>query len=96
MQMYGISEPTPLPSSTTSKAWFQKTVLELVRTVQSALSLFGLFSLASDERDGLLCDNTMDGMQEWVARIGVEFRIEVRLSRSKLNRDSLLPMIANL
>jgi hypothetical protein len=52
-------------------------VLELVRTVQSALAIFGMFSLAFDERDGLLCDRTVDGMQRWAAEIGVFYDLEV-------------------
>lgn len=74
MQMYGISEPA---SCSNKKTWFKDTVLELVRTVQSALSLFGMFSLATDELDGLICDSTFDGMQQWVVNIGVDLRLEV-------------------
>lgn len=74
MQMYGISEPASCPNR---KTWFKDTVLELVRTVQSALSLFGMFSLATDGLDGLICDSTFDGMQQWVVNIGVDLRLEV-------------------
>lgn len=72
--MFGIPEPS---ASNNYKTWFKNTVLELVRVVQAALSLFGMFSLASDERDGLICDSTVDGMQRWADSIGTSLRIEV-------------------
>ncbi|KAI9512172.1 hypothetical protein F5148DRAFT_1008388 [Russula earlei] len=53
-----------------SSALFGTTILELVRLIQAALSLFGMFSLCQDERDGLLCDLTVDGIQRWVTEIG--------------------------
>lgn len=79
LQMYGIPEPN---TSDNNKAWFTETVLELVRMVQAALSLFGMFSLAADERDGLICDSTVDGMQRWADNIGISLRLEVRNSVS--------------
>jgi hypothetical protein len=75
LQMYRISEPS---SSANQSSWFKDTVLELVRTVQSALSLFGMFSIAADERDGLICNNVVEGMQRWADTIGVNLRLEVK------------------
>ncbi|TDL29498.1 hypothetical protein BD410DRAFT_833795 [Rickenella mellea] len=49
---------------------FITTVLELVKIVQSSLSIFDMFPLAADDHDGLLCDVTVDGIQRWVAEIG--------------------------
>lgn len=49
---------------------FSSTILELVKLIQAALSLFGMFSLCQDDWNGLLCDLTVDGIQRWVAEIG--------------------------
>ncbi|KAI0053522.1 hypothetical protein FA95DRAFT_1600673 [Auriscalpium vulgare] len=49
---------------------FCVTILELVKLIQAALSLFGMFDSNSEERDGLLCDVTVDGIQRWVTDIG--------------------------
>jgi hypothetical protein len=49
---------------------FGTTILELVKLIQAALSLFGMFSLCHDDWNGLLCDVTVDGIQRWVAEIG--------------------------
>lgn len=72
--MYSIPEHD---NSSSNKAWFKETVLELVRLVQTALSLFGKYSVASDERDGLICDSTVEGMQQWADTIGGSLRLEV-------------------
>lgn len=48
----------------------QTTVLNLIKIVQSALSLFGLFDIAEEERDGLLCDTTVDGIRKCIDVIG--------------------------
>jgi hypothetical protein len=37
-----------------------------------------MFSLHADDRDGLICDETVKGMQKWVDTIGVYMRVEVR------------------
>jgi hypothetical protein len=49
---------------------FSTTILELVKLIQAALSLFGMFSLCRDEWNGLLCDPTVDGIHRWVTEIG--------------------------
>ena len=49
---------------------FRTTILELVKLIQAALSLFGMFSLCQDDWNGLLCDLTVDGIQRWVTEIG--------------------------
>ena len=49
---------------------FGTTILELVKIIQAALSLFGMFSLCQDDWNGLLCDLTVDGIQRWVTEIG--------------------------
>ena len=74
MQLYTLTEPSTLPIP---DEWFKSSVLEIVRIVQSALSIFGMFSLVADDRDGLLCDNTVEGMQRWAEEIGVYFDLEV-------------------
>ncbi|KAH9006999.1 hypothetical protein EDB86DRAFT_2869465 [Lactarius hatsudake] len=49
---------------------FSTTILELVKLIQAALSLFGFFSIYQDEWNGLLCDVTIDGIQRWLTEIG--------------------------
>ncbi|KAG8973067.1 hypothetical protein FRB90_010022, partial [Tulasnella sp. 427] len=44
----------------------QATVLNLIKVLQSALSLFGFFDIAEEERDGLLCDTTVDGIRKCI------------------------------
>ncbi|KAH9045588.1 hypothetical protein EDB85DRAFT_2270488 [Lactarius pseudohatsudake] len=49
---------------------FSTTILELVKLIQAALSLFGFFSIYQDEWNGLLCDATVDSIQRWLTEIG--------------------------
>ncbi|KAI0750862.1 hypothetical protein C8Q80DRAFT_1217783 [Daedaleopsis nitida] len=49
---------------------FIATVLELVKLIQAALAIFGMFDMSLDERNGLLCDATCEGIQRWVTEIG--------------------------
>ncbi|GJE83999.1 hypothetical protein PsYK624_000730 [Phanerochaete sordida] len=53
-----------------SSELFNSIVLELVKLIQAALSVFGMFDLDREARDGLLCDVTCDGIQRWVTDIG--------------------------
>ncbi|CEL59522.1 Protein STB6 OS=Saccharomyces cerevisiae (strain ATCC 204508 / S288c) GN=STB6 PE=1 SV=1 [Rhizoctonia solani AG-1 IB] len=56
---------------------FNNVVLEFVRLVQAALMIFGFFPTDPADRDGLLCDLTIKGMQKWVHMIGEPyFRLE--------------------
>ncbi|KAH7105659.1 hypothetical protein BKA62DRAFT_767011 [Auriculariales sp. MPI-PUGE-AT-0066] len=52
-----------------SKRQIQDVVLELIHMVQSGLAVFGLYSL---ERDGLLCDRTLDAIQTWASEVGTK------------------------
>ncbi|KAI0084175.1 hypothetical protein BDY19DRAFT_898854 [Irpex rosettiformis] len=49
---------------------FKAVVLELIKLVQAALAISGMFDMSREERDGLLCDVTCEGIQRWVAEIG--------------------------
>jgi hypothetical protein len=51
---------------------FNSTVLELVKYLQSGLSIFGLFEQA-EERNGLLCEVTTGGLQRWIIDFGNPF-----------------------
>ena len=53
-----------------SSELFNSVVLELVKLIQAALAVFGMFDLDREARDGLLCDVTWEGIQRWVAEIG--------------------------
>ncbi|KAG9127592.1 hypothetical protein FRC07_011910 [Ceratobasidium sp. 392] len=65
-----------IPASVPALVGFNNVVLEFVRLVQAALVIFGIFPFEAD-RDGLLCDLTVKGMQRWVNGIGEPyFRLE--------------------
>ena len=57
------------PDKIRSGDLFNATVLELVKAVQASLAIFGMFDFNYD-RNGLLCDVTVDGIQKWAAEIG--------------------------
>ncbi|KAG8889148.1 hypothetical protein FRB98_005623 [Tulasnella sp. 332] len=67
------SSSTPASSRRGSRAddmpSFQMTVLNFIKCIQSALSLFGLFDVADEEQDGLLCDKTVEGIRACVNEI---------------------------
>jgi len=50
-----------------SGSLFNSNVLELVRLVQISLSIFGHYS---GEFDGLLCDDTAEGISKWAFQLG--------------------------
>ncbi|KAH9844317.1 uncharacterized protein C8Q71DRAFT_826848 [Rhodofomes roseus] len=53
-----------------SAACFNATVLELVKLIQAGLAMFELFDINPEERNGLLCDVTCDGIRRWAAEVG--------------------------
>ncbi|KAI0695729.1 hypothetical protein BC835DRAFT_1272898 [Cytidiella melzeri] len=53
-----------------SPGLFKAVVLELIRIVQAALAISGMFDICREERDGLLCDVTCEGIQRWVTEVG--------------------------
>lgn len=53
-----------------SPGLFNLLVLELVKLIQAALSISGLFDLSREERNGLLCDVTCEGLRRWATEIG--------------------------
>lgn len=62
-----------------SCALFNSTVLELVKLIQAGLAIFGMFDLAAEERNGLLCDVTCEGIQRWITEVGEHcLKVEVR------------------
>ncbi|KAI0638204.1 hypothetical protein C8Q77DRAFT_1187759 [Trametes polyzona] len=67
--MYHVTDKAPAQSG----SLFNATVLELVKLIQAALAIFGMFDLAPEERNGLLCDVTCEGIQRWVTEIGEPF-----------------------
>jgi hypothetical protein len=66
---------------------FGTTILEFVKLIQAALSLFGMFSLC---QDGLLCDLTVDGIQRWVTEIG---ELHMGVEVLSLSRHSYHPFL---
>ena len=57
------------PDKIRSGDLFNATVLGFVKALQASLTIFGMFDF-NYERNGLLCDVTVDGIQKWVAEIG--------------------------
>lgn len=53
-----------------SKMSFNHAILEMVKLMQCALSLFGMFDASPEERNGLLCDVTVEGITRWTDTIG--------------------------
>ena len=77
--MYHVTDKT----HSRSRELFNATVVELVKLIQAALSIFGMFDVSSDERNGLLCDITCEGIQRWVTEIGEPYlHIEVHFIRT--------------
>ena len=71
----------PEKTNITSPIIFRATVIELIKLLQAGLAVCGMFDLAKEERNGLLCDKTCDGLQRWITEIGEPcMRLEVRLS----------------
>lgn len=62
-----------------STGLFKAVVLELIKLVQAALAICGMFDMCREERDGLLCDVTCEGIQRWIAEVGEPcVNVEVR------------------
>jgi hypothetical protein len=58
---------------TKDRALFTATVLELVKLIQAGLSIFGMYgtpSIGGRHIDGLLCDDTVEGIRKWIVLIG--------------------------
>ncbi|KAF8559090.1 hypothetical protein OG21DRAFT_1503545 [Imleria badia] len=69
-QTGAVATPGPL-----RHPYFTTYVLELVKLLQAALAICGMFPLSPSYTsaatfDGLLCDVTIDGLRRWVAEIG--------------------------
>lgn len=41
-----------------------------MKLIQAALAVCGMFEISREERNGLLCDVTCEGIQRWVTEIG--------------------------
>ena len=73
---------------------FSTTILELVKLIQAALSLFGFVSVYQDEWNGLLCDETIGGIQRWQTEIG-EPQMAVEVLSLLQHRTLVLTCLAN-
>ncbi|KAG6873315.1 hypothetical protein C0995_000468 [Termitomyces sp. Mi166 len=68
--------PPSLPKPKADNSVFIATVLELVKLIQAGLSLFGMYGVIPKTQiicpylDGLLCDETVDGIRRWIVEIG--------------------------
>lgn len=68
-----------IPAIAIQRLNFSGVMLEFIKLIQSALVIFDLFDI-SEERDGLLCDTTVESIQKWTLNIGEqlqELRLEV-------------------
>lgn len=81
------SQPTSATVSSPTSATldpFTKMIIELVKLIQAALALWGMFGVDREdlEIDGLFCDETKAGIFQWRRVMGMEneesLRIEVR------------------
>jgi len=63
-----------LHGKTKERSTFLVTVLELVKLIQAGLALFGMYGskdgMNSLVLDGLLCDDTVDGIRSWIEAVG--------------------------
>lgn len=67
MQLYSI------PPVAVRRIPFEAIVLEFIKLIQAALSIFDFFGF-TEERDGLLCDMTVDSIQKWTLEIGEKLK----------------------
>ena len=63
------------PKSTKDYPAFVATVLELVKLIQAGLFISGMYKISSETAvlphlDGLLCDETVEGIQRWIIEVG--------------------------
>ena len=70
-----VSQTSAVATGPSRHPHFVTYVLELVKLLQAALAMCGMFSLpppctSAAAFDGLLCDITIDGLRRWVAEIG--------------------------
>ncbi|KAG6900955.1 hypothetical protein C0993_004392 [Termitomyces sp. T159_Od127] len=71
-----LPDPRPKQKPKPNNSAFIATVLELVKLIQAGLALFGMYGLIPKTRiicphlDGLLCDDTVDGIRRWILDIG--------------------------
>jgi hypothetical protein len=69
------SENLPGAKKGKDRVLFTATVLELVKLIQAALAIFACYGSLSPSSpsivlDGLLCDETVEGIHKWIADIG--------------------------
>jgi hypothetical protein len=66
------SKEKEVRGKTKDRALFNATVLELVKLIQASLSIFGFYGspVAGIHPDGLLCDDTVEGIRRWIIDIG--------------------------
>ncbi|RXW25248.1 hypothetical protein EST38_g606 [Candolleomyces aberdarensis] len=69
------SEHLPSVKKGKDRVLFTATVLELVKLIQAALAIFACYGSLSPPSpaivlDGLLCDETVEGIHKWIAEIG--------------------------
>jgi len=57
-----------LPENPKDRPTFVATVLELVKLLQASLAIFGMYS--PPLLDGLLCDESVDAIKRWIAKVG--------------------------
>ncbi|KAG6821260.1 hypothetical protein H0H93_002370 [Arthromyces matolae] len=71
-----IKSSTSKEKQKSNNTVFTATVLELVKLIQAGLSLFGMFgviprtNIICPKLDGLLCDETVDGIRRWIVEVG--------------------------
>lgn len=65
-------------------------MLEFIKLVQAALAIFELFEL-TEERDGLLCDMTVENIRAWSLDVGEQLQdIKIEVSGKPVSCPVLL------
>ncbi|KAF8076409.1 hypothetical protein FPV67DRAFT_1604951 [Lyophyllum atratum] len=74
--MKSTSTSPPKGKMIRDNSLFTSTVLELVKLIQAGLAIFGMYGTASASQsasphfDGLLCDETVEGIRRWIIAVG--------------------------
>lgn len=66
------SKEKEVGNKTRDRDTFNATVLELVKLIQASLAIFGFYGSPDTgiQPDGVLCDETVDGIRRWIIDIG--------------------------
>ena len=62
-----------------------------MKIIQASLAICGMFDISSEERNGLLCDVTCEGIHKWIVEIGEPcMDVEVINKRYNIRQKQLI------